>query len=56
MSKSFKIQSPDPGDNYLYDVALSAHAKMLVTGDKALLNWADSPVETISLPIFKELF
>src|SRR5579862_7719908 len=38
ISKSFTIQSPDPADNYLFDIALSTHAKILVTGDKALLN------------------
>lgn len=31
------IKSPDPEDNYLYDIALTAHAKLLVTGEKALL-------------------
>lgn len=53
---NFQIQSPDPEDDYLYNLALSANAKLLVTGEKALLNWADSPVETISLSRFKKLF
>lgn len=53
---TFQIQSPDPEDNYLYDLALSANAKLLVTGEKALLAWTDSPVETISLSRFKKLF
>jgi len=52
----FNIRSPDPEDNYLYSIALSAHAKLLVTGEKALLRWAKSPVETISLAKFKALF
>jgi putative PIN family toxin of toxin-antitoxin system len=52
----FNVQSPDPDDNYLYDIALSAHAKLLVTGETALLNWADTPVETISLTAFKKYF
>ncbi len=56
IAKPFHIKSPDPEDNYLYDIALSAHAKLLVTGEKALLLWIDSPVETISLSTFKKLF
>jgi putative PIN family toxin of toxin-antitoxin system len=55
-SKAFHIQSPDPDDNYLLDIALSANAKMIVTGDQALLNWELSPVETINLAKFKKLF
>ncbi len=55
-SSSFSIQSPDPEDNYLYDIALSADAKLLVTGETALLNWVDTPVETISLSAFKSFF
>ena len=54
--KSFHVQSPDFEDDYLYDIALTAHAKLLVTGEKALLNWDNSPVETISLSEFKVLF
>jgi len=53
---SFHVHSPDPEDNYLYDIALTTHSKLLVTGEKALLNWIDSPVETISLSVFKKLF
>jgi len=52
----FHVNSPDKEDNYLYDIALTAHAKLLVTGEKALLEWAHSPVETINLTAFKELF
>lgn len=54
--KLFHFQSPDPEDDYLYDIALSAHAKLLVTGERALLNWVNSPVETISLSLFRKLF
>lgn len=55
-SDNFVIQSPDPADNYLFDIALSAHAKLIVTGDQALLDWESSPVETINLTSFKKLF
>jgi predicted nucleic acid-binding protein len=52
----FHVNSPDKEDDYLYDIALTAHAKLLVTGEKASLEWAHSPVETINLTTFKELF
>jgi len=55
-SRSFNVHSPDKYDNYLFDLALSANAKILVTGEKALLKWQNSPVELISLSEFKELF
>jgi putative PIN family toxin of toxin-antitoxin system len=55
-SNEIAINSPDPEDNYLYAIALTAHAKLLVTGEKALLRWKDTPVETISLSTFKQLF
>ena len=56
VARPFRVECPDPMDNYLFDLALSTHAKLLVTGDKALLNWLDSPVETVSLPAFKKIF
>jgi predicted nucleic acid-binding protein len=55
-SESFNIQSPEEEDNCLYDIALTAHAKLLVTGEKALLTWTESPVETINLAAFKKFF
>ena len=56
VATEFHVNSPDKEDNYLYDFALTAHAKLLVTEEKALLNWAQSPIETINLTSFKELF
>ncbi len=56
ISNSHQVKCPDPDDDYLFDIALSAHAKLLVTGEKALLNWSESPVEIISLSMFKKLF
>ena len=50
------VRSPDPEDDYLYDIALTANAKLLITGEKALLSWTEAPVETINLTVFKELF
>ena len=55
-SDEYHIKSPDPKDNYLYDIALTSNAKLLVTGEKALLNWVDSPIDTINLTKFKALF
>jgi putative PIN family toxin of toxin-antitoxin system len=56
IASPFQVNSPDKEDNYLYDIALTAHAKLLVTGEKALLNWGKSPVKAINLATFKELF
>lgn len=50
------IKSPDPEDDYLFDLAICSNAKLLVTGEKALLGWNQSPVKVISLTQFKELF
>jgi predicted nucleic acid-binding protein len=55
-AESFNVHSPDKDDDYLYDIALTAHAKLLVTGEKALLSWTEAPVETINLAQFKNLF
>jgi predicted nucleic acid-binding protein len=33
----FQIRSQDTDDNYLYNIALTVHTKLLVTGEKALL-------------------
>lgn len=56
ISDSFNIHCPDKDDNFLYDIALTVKAKLLVTGERALLSWKDSPVKTINLKAFKELF
>lgn len=56
LAEEFDVQCPDPEDDYLYNLALCVNAKLLVTGEKALLEWQESPVETISLSKFKELF
>ncbi len=55
-TSAHNISCPDPDDDYLFDLALSAHAKIIVTGEKALLNWKHSPVELVSLADFKKLF
>lgn len=55
-AQHFDSQSPDPADDYLYDIALTAKAKFLVTNENALLNWVESPVETITLASFRYYF
>lgn len=56
VSEEFDIQSPDAEDDYLFALALTVHAKLLVKAENALLNWKDAPVEVINLPSFKKLF
>jgi len=48
--------SPDPEDNYLFDIALQYKALVIVTDEKALLNFGASPVAIRSLQWFKENF
>ena len=55
-AEDFRVKSPDIEDDYLYNLELTARAKLLVTGEKALLQWKDAPVETINLARFKQLF
>lgn len=38
------VLSPDPEDNFLFDIALQYHALVIVTGEKALLGFRNSPV------------
>lgn len=46
--------SPDPKDNFLFDLALQHQASHLVTGDRKLLNLHQvETVEVISLTAFK---
>ena len=55
-AEDFEVKSPDPEDDYLYNLAITANAKLLVTGEKALLQWQKTPVETINLAAFKKLY
>lgn len=56
LPKPIEINCPDPADNYLFILALSTHSKLLITGDKHLLTWKDSPVDMIPLAQFKRLY
>lgn len=46
--------SPDPKDNFLFDLALQTGSEIIVTQEKALLNFATSPVPIHNLKWFKE--
>jgi len=50
------ISSPDPDDDYLFDLAKFADAKVIICGDKLLLNWKESPVKMMSKKEFEELY
>lgn len=48
-------KSPDPKDNFLYDIAIQFNA-VIVTRENALLSFDKSPVKTINLNSFLRLF
>ncbi len=52
---SFK-SSPDPKDNFLFDLALQTQSDAIVTKEKALLEFINSPVEIHDIKWFKERF
>jgi uncharacterized protein len=54
-TKNHFTGSPDPKDNYLYDLALQTNSIILVTGDKKLLNFKIPNLDTMSLSDFKNL-
>ena len=47
-------QSPDPKDNFLFDIALQTGSEIIVTQEKLLLGFAASPVAIHNLKWFKE--
>ena len=49
-------QSPDPKDNFLFDLAIQTNSDILVTQEKALLNFENSPVKIHDLKWFKETY
>lgn len=50
------VQSPDPNDDFLINLAKEVNAKAIVCGDKELLNWKKSPVKLISKKEFERLY
>lgn len=52
----FFVGSPDPKDNFLFDLAIQEHASYLVTGDKKLFEIGEiKGLTLISLSEFKTL-
>jgi putative PIN family toxin of toxin-antitoxin system len=50
------INSPDPDDNYVFELAIGNSAKAIVCGDKPLLYWEASPIKVISKKEFEMLY
>jgi putative PIN family toxin of toxin-antitoxin system len=48
--------SPDPKDNFLFDLALQTNSEVIVTKEKALLNFEASPVPIHDIKWFKETY
>ena len=48
--------SPDPKDNFLFDLALQTNSEIIVTKEKALLNFKASPVSIRDIKWFKETY
>lgn len=48
--------SPDPKDDYLFDLAQQSGTEILVTGDKKLLAFKTGKVEVISMNDFENRF
>ena len=50
------INSPDPDDDYVFELAINNNAKAIVCGDKPLLYWEASPIKVISKKEFELLY
>ena len=48
--------SPDPKDNFLFDLALQTNSEVIVTKEKVLLNFIESPIPIHDIKWFKEKF
>ncbi len=49
-------QSPDPKDNFLFDLSIQTNSELIVTEEKALLTFKESPVKIHNMKWFKENF
>lgn len=47
---------PDPTDNFLFDIALQNHCQVLITDEKRILGFEQSPLPVHPLKWFKEVF
>ncbi len=50
------MNSPDPKDNFLFDLAIQTNSDVIVTKEKALLSFGNSPVAIHDIKWFKETF
>jgi len=49
-------KSPDPKDNFLFDLALQTQSEVIVTKEKVLLDFNESPVHIKDISWFKQTF
>ena len=50
------FSSPDPKDNFLFDLAMQTESEVIISDEKKLLAFADSPIPVKTLGWFKETF
>jgi len=55
-TKPIYLGSPDPKDNFLFDLATQTHSKYVVTGDKIILAQKSSTFKFITKSQFELLF
>lgn len=48
--------SPDPKDNFLWDLALQTDSEIIVTKENALLSFTNSPIPVHDIKWFKEMY
>jgi putative PIN family toxin of toxin-antitoxin system len=55
-TKDLFDKSPDPKDNFLFDLAIQSGSEVIVSDEKKLLAFQESPVPVRSLGWFKDTF
>ena len=53
--KKSSAGSPDPTDDFLFDLC-TENKCVLITGDKKLLRWKNSPIQVMDLTAFKKIW
>ncbi len=49
-------KSPDPKDNFLFDLTIQTQSEVIVTKEKVLLSFNESPVQIHDIKWFKETY
>lgn len=49
-------KSPDPKDNFLFDLAIQTGSEVIITKEKILLGYSESPVPIRDIAWFKQTF